>query len=312
MFLAVKKIVLSISKIFDFDLIHAHTIIPDGYVAFKLSKYFDKPCVCTMHGSDINLYPGYGRISLAMTKKVIFGADQMISVSNFLKIKAEAIARPKNSIKVVYNGCDQKEFVFDLRSRILKRRELNIPVESRVLIFTGGLQKTKGIFELLGSFSSLFKQFSQAHLIIVGNGNDVKRVMKILSMEDMKNNVHLVGRQPYNKIPCFLSAGDIFVLPSYSEGLPVSVIEAMACSRPVIATRVGGIPEIVKDKETGMLVEPENVESLTKAILYLINNEQECAKMGSSGRKIVESGFSWEKSAERLTAVYADILKEAR
>jgi len=308
---AAKRAALAISKNFNFDLIHAHTSIPDGFIALKLGRYFNKPSVCTLHGSDINLYPWRDRICLFLTKKVIMGTDQLIAVSNFIKSQAERIARPNANIQVVYNGCDPRKFVFNNQTRISIRRRLNISDNSRVLIFVGNLLKAKGIFELVWSFAGLCKNHPSFSLIVVGDGDDQVKLKEAVQGCGLEKYVHLIGRVEHNKIPDFLSAGDIFVLPSHREGLPVSVIEAMACGRPVIATNVGGIPEIVRDQQTGLLIEPENVSSLTNAVMSLAFDMQRCIKMGDTGRKIVEEGFAWGKSAENLANIYRSVLKRA-
>ena len=126
----------------------------------------------------------------------------------------------------------------------------------------------------------------------------------------MQDKIHLLGAQPHNKIPDFLSASDILVLPSYNEGLPNVVLEAMACSRPVVATKVGGIPEVVKDGETGFLVNKEDVNSLIKAIDKLLSNEKLCIEMGLSGRKIIEEKFTWEKNAKKHIEIYEKLIQK--
>ena len=104
-----------------------------------------------------------------------------------------------------------------------------------------------------------------------------------------------------------LNAADIFILPSHSEGLPNVVLEAMACGLPIIATRVGGIPEAVEDGKSGILVEKQDVASLTRAIKYMVENKDEARQMGILGRIIIESRFLWKDNAKQIIDIYRGI-----
>jgi glycosyltransferase involved in cell wall biosynthesis len=119
----------------------------------------------------------------------------------------------------------------------------------------------------------------------------------------------LPGYVPHEKLPLWINASDIFVLPSYQEGLPNVVLEAMACRKPVIATRVGGIPEIVSDGVTGILVEPLIVDQLAQAMETLLLNEDLCSKLGLAAEKLIHEHFTWEKSAKNLIKVYENLLE---
>ena len=124
----------------------------------------------------------------------------------------------------------------------------------------------------------------------------------------MNGSLHMTGRLEHLEIPRYLNAGDIFVLPSHSEGLPNAILEAMACSLPVIATRVGGIPEAVEDGKSGILTEKKDTNSLARAMEYLIENGVAAKEMGVYGRKIMESRFSWKKNAQKIIEIYREII----
>ena len=306
----VKTVSNIIMRDFKPDILHTHTATPDGYTGLLLKRKFNLPVVCSLRGSDINNYPYYDSFTMELTRKVISQADQLIAVSNALKLKAESFATPKNEIQVIYNGCDIKKFVFNLESRIATKKRLNIPLDNKVLIFVGNLLKTKGIYELIGSFILLSKQYHNLHLIVVGNGPEYQYIKEQAFKNGLKDKIYLVGAQPHNKIPDFLSAGDILVLPSYNEGLPNAVLDAMACSRAVVATKVGGIPEAVRDGETGFLVNEKDINSLVKGIDKLLSNEKLCIEMGLSGRKTIEQKFSWEYNVIEHIKIYEKLVQK--
>ena len=307
MYSGIVKTISNIVEDFKPDILHTHTATPDGYAGLLLRKKFNFSVVCSFRGDDINSYPFYDSLTMKLTKRVISQTDQLVAVSNALKLKAESFATPKNKIQVIYNGCNIKNFVFNLESRIIVREKLGIPLDSKVLIFVGNLLKSKGIDELMSAFILLSKKHTNLHLLIIGNGPEYQYIKDQALKNGLQDKIHLAGAQPHNKIPDFLSAGDIFVLPSYNEGLPNAVLEAMACSRPVVATKVGGIPEAVRDGETGFLVNIKDANVLIKSIDKLLSNEKLCTEMGLSGRKIIEENFSWEQNAQKHINIYNKI-----
>jgi len=243
-----------------------------------------------------------------LTSRVITKANRVTAVSGALKTAAEKIACPREEIAVVYTGCDLERFSFSEAARAAFRERLNISLESPVLTFIGGLLRTKGLFELVDAFLFVRQEHPDLHLIIIGTGEDASTLVEKAVEADVRDKVHFVGARPHDEIPGWLSAADVLVLPSWHEGLPNVVVEAMACERPVVATRVGGIPEAVEDGESGILVDKGNVEALVKAIALLLKDEGRRQSMGVIGRQIVENKFTWERNAIRMTKVYEEVL----
>ena len=298
----------SVIKAFAPDILHAHTATPDGYAGLILKKKYRLPLVCSLLGSDINVYPDYRPFGRRVTYRLISEADQLVSVSQALKVAAEAIAQPKHDIQVIYMGVDLEKFVSNDEDRVHIRAALGILPEELVLLFVGGLHEAKGILELIEAFVQLCTQFRNLHLVFVGDGPARGELKRRISEVRLESRVHLVGQKPHEEIPHWLSASDIFVLPSHWEGLPNVVVEAMACKRPVVATCVGGIPEAVEDGEGGILIDKSNVEALVKAIALLLDDEAKRESMGAAGRRIVEKKFTWEKNAEKTNRVYKEVL----
>jgi len=308
MFLGIKKSLDKLIHEFHPQLIHAHTATPDGYTGVLLKRRFGLPLVVSLRGSDVNVYPCRDRLTFHLTRKVISEADRVTAVSGALRLAAEKIICPQKEIAVVYAGCDLERFSFSEAARAAFRERLNIPLESPVLIFIGGLLRTKGVFELVDAFLLVRQEHPELHLIIIGSGEEAKALWEKVVEAKVEKRVHLMGARPHNEIPKWLSAADVLVLPSWREGLPNVVVEAMACERAVVATRVGGIPEAVEDGESGILVDKGNVEALVKAIALLLKDEGRRQSMGVIGRQIVENKFTWERNAIRMTKVYEEVL----
>ncbi len=307
-YLGLKNIAHAIIKEFKPDIIHAHAATEAGFVGLILKQKYGLPLICSITGSDINSYPRYGKFSMQLTKKVLTGSDRIVSVSAALKNAAKAIARPKQEISVVYDGCEHNVFVADKENRRHVRNDLGISETDKVLIFVGDLLRGKGILDLIDAFRRAQSGKSNMHLIVIG-GNLNRNDSEVISvLNGINGSIHMPGKLPHHEIPRYLNAADIFVFPSYSEGLPNAVLEAMACSLPVIATRVGGIPEAVEDEKSGILIEKKDVSSLVRSIEYLVSNEAIAKQMGIHGRRTIESKFSWKNNAKKLSEIYEGVI----
>lgn len=308
-FFFIKRVVQSVIKTFKPDILHVYTATPDGVIGLLIRKEFSVPLVVTLIGSDINVWPLRSRLIYRLTQQVISKADKVIAVSNALKKRAREIVAPKNPIAVIYNGCDPKKFAFDKTARFYLRKKWDIPLESVVFIFVGNVLKTKGVFELLEAFYLLMKKISDNYLIFIGDGKESKVLIRKAERIGINNRVVFVGRRPHEEIPHWLSMADVLVLPSYSEGLPNVIVEAMACQRAVIATRAGGVPETVIDGQSGILVEPRDSVTLMEAMEKLARDKDLRLKMGNVGRQIVTEKFSWDENIRKLTDIYKSVMK---
>ncbi|MDA8387667.1 MAG: glycosyltransferase family 4 protein [Nitrospiraceae bacterium] len=291
------------------DLIHAHGATPAGYIGLMLKKRYGLPLVCSLRGSDINLYPGYGRLSFHMTQRVIAESDGLVSVSAALRDAANSVARAKtkNEIRIVHNGCDRDSFAGRPEDRRATRAKLGIPGTARVLAFVGSISRDKGICELMESFRRIHSLDAGVHLLVAGDGPEAA-ILEAMASHNLSANLHRLGGLSHGAIPAVLSAADVLVLPSYHEGLPNAVLEAMACRLPVIATRVGGIPEAVEDGASGLLVPPGDAETLTGKIRYLLLNDDVARRMGDRGREIVQAKFTWRANAEKVLGLYGEVM----
>ncbi|MDA8388821.1 MAG: glycosyltransferase family 4 protein [Nitrospiraceae bacterium] len=306
-YLGLKNAADAIIREFKPDIIHAHAATPAGFVGLLLKKKYGLPLICSLRGSDVNLYPGYGRLSLHMTRRVIAESDGLVSVCSALKDSANAIARAKSRIHVIYNGCDHDTFARRAEDRRSVREEFGIPEPAKVLVFVGSISGDKGIFELMASLRLINRGRAGIHLLIVGSGPEESALRSMAASSDLHANMHQTGDLPHKEIARVLSAADIFVLPSHHEGLPNAALEAMACALPVIATRAGGIPEAVEDGKSGILVRTRDAVSLANAIECLLMNDHLAAQMGNHGREIVKKKFTWQVNSEKIFDLYREL-----
>ena len=209
---------------------------------------------------------------------------------------------------VIYNGVDIKTFTpFIDGSKI--REDLKIPKKDFLIGCISQLLPFKGQKWLIQAVKEVINEFPGVKLLIVGK--EIKKgyldylhsLVKELGIE------HSVIFSEFRKdIPALLNAIDLPVLPSTEDHCPRVLLEAMGCGKPIVATKSGGVPELVKDKETGILVPPQDSASLRDAILYFIRNPTERERMGKVGRKRAETVFNIEKTTAKIENVYKELL----
>jgi len=177
------------------------------------------------------------------------------------------------------------------------RKELGISPSEKVVIFVGRLEPVKGIKYLLKAAKSICKKMSNVKFLVVGDG-------PLRSELQACSNPQIIFTGWRNDVPDLLNASDLLVLPSLSEGLPISILEAYAIGKPVIATNVGAVGEIVINGYNGILIPPQDWNQLTKAILYLINNPKLMQKMGIQGKNLVKKKHNWDTVLNTYEKIY--------
>ena len=215
-----------------------------------------------------------------------------------------------NKLLVIYNGIDLNKFIFqDKKARKEIRKELNLKKDDKVLISIGRLFKAKGYPYLIEAIKILKSKYPDIKLLIIGEGEEKNKLETQTRELNLEKNIFFLGRKE-NVSNC-LNASDIFVLASLWEGFGLAIVEAMACGLPVITTNVGGIPEIIQDKISGLLVDPKDSEILAQKIDYLLNLDADSKeRFALKGRKIVEQKFPLEKMMTKYEELYYKLLKQ--
>ena len=293
---------------FQFNLIHSHTLTPDGWAGCLLAKYFKVPTVCTIRGSDLLQYPHQSRVNRVASRFTLRQCDAVIATSNDLAIKASELERSTPCPATIYKGVDLS--VFAPRQRVSDlRAEYGIPGDSCVIVFVGRCEQDKGLGELLSAFRGIHNSAPNTHLLIVGDGSFRIEMESFVRMHGLAQYVHLVGRVPQSTVARFLGASDIFVLPSYSEGMPNALLEAMACEMPCVATSVGGNAEAIVDGVSGLLIPPKDEAALHCAFGRLMRDREFATSLGQQAKRRIRSHFSWSENAAQNVRVYNSLLK---
>lgn len=220
---------------------------------------------------------------------------------------------PDEKVVTVYNGLSLEHFILVRRqtTRLQIRDELALSPQAVVIGVVGRLHPQKGHLHLIDAFATVQQTMAKTrgpsiYLLIAGDGSERDAIEKQIQRLALSENIALLGTR--SDVPELLAGMDIFVLPSLWEGLPNVLLEAMAAQLPVVATAVGGTPEIVLDGETGILTAPADSAALGDALLTLINNPTLRNKLGQAGRRRVETSFSIQQMTKSIEGLYVKFL----
>ena len=300
---AISKIA-NLAKKLNISVIHSHGYKADilGFLAAKLARM---PIVATHHAwtqeaAKIRFYNWLDSLFLRFFPVIVPVSD---------RVREDLLARGIDSgkIQTIYNGIDLERLRRGIHEQeVLKELGINLPC--KIVTAVGRLIALKGFRYLLDAAADILRKNKNIIFILIGDGplrNELREYAKSLGIE--KEVIFTGFRYDVNS---FLSLSHLFVMPSASESMPMALLEAMGLGKPVIATRVGGIPTVVAQGETGILINPKDHLALSEAIKGLLENEQLARKMGSAAKKLVESKYSLEVMAQRYGEVYSELIKQ--
>ena len=249
------------------------------------------------------MHPPWGRTVYPQQQIVTRCVDQYIAVSHAVALQLQQTFHvPSQKIRVIHNGIPFARF--DCPPDLTLRAELSQGTTRPIVLTVARLDRQKGhtyLFEAI-------RQVREATFVLAGSGPEKDALVAQACELGIQDHVKFLGDR--KDIPQLLASCDLFVLPSIYEGLPLSILEAMAAGKAVVATAVGGIPEIVKDGETGVLVPSGDPVALARAIQSLLSNPIQVRKIGAAGRALVKQEFSSDGMVERINQVYEELLAQ--
>ena len=260
---------------------------PEAIATSWLSKLFRCKFFFKVHGSDINFhgtFPARAKQIVAASKH----AKGILSVSKALKNNMITMGVESNKIEVIYNGVNHQRFG--------ERQPRKIADE--YVLYVGNLKVTKGVFELLEGFAKVAEQFPELKLVFAGPGGLLHQLTAKAKQLTIENRVTFLGSVDHEELPALMQHASVVALPSYSEGVPNVLLESMACGTPVLATDVGGIPEVVIENICGQLIPPKDCDAVASGLKIVLS------KRWSKNEIIAHSQqFSWYKNKQQLIAL---------
>jgi len=288
------------------DLLHCHYAIPHSVSAFLAKSMFlprRLPIVTTLHGTDITLV-GSDASYLPITRFSIDNSDGVTAVSNFLKQETYRVLGAKNDIEVIYNFVNCEKYR-PLRNHPL--RKCFAPNNEKILIHVSNFRPVKHPSDVVDIFVRVRKEIPSV-LLMVGDGPERSNTERLVSKYGIEDHVHFSGKQ--DNIEEFIGIADILLLPSQTESFGLVALEAMACEVPVVASNVGGLPEVIGDGVDGYLLEPGDIEKMSACTLEVLSDDSRRTQMGQSARETARRRFSSSIVIPTYEAFYRKILNQ--
>ena len=290
------------------DVIHTQLEASDvfGTLAAKLLRI---PSISTVHTLDV---PSKKRRTYwrNLVRWIILRvlSRRVIAVSKITRQLYIELGVHKEKLITLYNGIDLSLFTTNETKSARKKDILHLPSGSIVITTVAVLREPKGIQFMLMALPDILKVIPNAFYVIVGDGGyreSLERLAKTLGIQD---RVAFLGHR--TDVPAILSASDLFVFPTLQDALPTVLFEAMAAGLPIVASEVGGVPEILQNEQTGILIPPADPSRLVDACLRLLRDEELSDRIRISARKIVKERFNIRKQAESLSNLYSQVVLE--
>jgi len=292
------------------DLLHGHWLHPHGWAAAAVGRRARIPVVLTAHGTDVarldDPMASRPRQYQAAVRAACEGAAAVICVSQAMRERLASLLDPGfDRLQVIPNGVALEDFrpIAREAARATLRRAFPessaLAADRRLLAFAGDLLPVKQVDRLLHALTLLVPSVPEVALAIVGDGLEAPALAKLAVEHHLGSRVLFAGLRPHREIATWLAAADLFVLPSAAEGLPLVIPEALAAGTPVVASRVGGIPECIREGETGILVDPKGVAPLAEALRSALGRSWDRARIRASAEP-----FGWDAQVAKLEQIY--------
>ncbi len=286
-----------------FDIVLGVSMLPDAEAAVVIGKKLGLPTASLAVGSDVMVYPDRMPVLWKRLRKTLAKVDLPVGVSQSICQRLSETGSCKREPLCIYLSRDVKQFTPAVDQDEVRHR-LGWRTDAIVAVYVGGLVESKGVAELAAACEPLLNKHGDFRLVCAGDGPARQALMELSGRIGRRDAVSLPGRVEPEDIPLYLQGADFLVLPSHSEGMPQVILEAMNCALPVVATRVGGVPEAVIEDQTGLLVDARDVGQLRQAMERMILDGGFRVSAGQNGLARAREVFDSDRNAK----MFADAL----
>ena len=284
-----------------YDCLLASWAYPDAVAVARLARWLKLPYAVKVHGSDLNVQAGFA-LRRRQIASALSGAGAVIAVSRALAEKAVELGVETARVHTIYNGVDSERFAPGPQSEA--RQRLGAAADQRIVLYVGNLKPAKGCVDLLEAFPAVRAAVPGTQLVYIGAGSAREALAARAASLGVAADVRLLGALAHEEIADWFRAADLLCLPSHNEGVPNVVLEAMACGTPVVATRVGGIPEVVPES-AGILVPAKAVDALAQALVEALGRSWDRSRIAEHAR-----GFRWDDNIRQLSGILESVAAE--
>jgi len=267
-----------------------------GIAAWRFKKKNqDTPTILTLQSGDLD--DPSKKIPRWLWKKIHVTPDLITAISTALASRAKRLGVPEEKLVIIPNGVDLE----------LAKKSQSEHIPGRI-VTVARLSWEKGLDYLIKAMPKVIRECPNAHLVMVGEGDKREEIEDLIQELGIDGNVTLLGRLPHKKTLEAIGKSEVFICPSLAEGLGIVFIEAQACGVPVIGTRVGGIPDVIDDEASGLLIEPKNSEDIEKALIRLLKNEELRERLMKVAFERIEK-FDWNRVVREMSDEYDKLLR---
>jgi len=304
--LALTGKIIEVIKYENLDIIHAHYAIPhaiSGILTKNILKDTKIKLLTTLHGTDITLV-GLEPAFHPLVKYSLEMSDGITAVSNYLKNNTLQHFNINKDINVIYNFIDTEYYK---RKENCRFKKSIAPNDEKILVHTSNFRGVKRVKDTILILNEVIKTVP-AKLVLIGDGPERSDAEKLTRELGLNEHVKFLGKQTV--IVDLLSAADVFLLPSQSESFGLSALEAMSCGVPVVASNIGGIPEVVIHGESGYVAELGDITRMAKYVKELLTNEKKWNLFSKNSRNIAEEKFNYKKIIPQYEKMYEELLNK--
>jgi glycosyltransferase involved in cell wall biosynthesis len=266
-----------------------------------VSWWLGRKIILQIHSEiDFNKYPKI----IKWIAKHVFPLSNKILVFSKNDMKNIEMLAPKEKIEILPNAIKVDDFASKDKSF---KKDLSIPEHGEVILFLSRLIKEKGVYDLIESITTVVKEYKNVYFLIAGEGPERNRMEMICKEKGIEKDVRFTGHIYNKNLLKAFSCADIFVLPTYSEAMPMVILEALAAGLPIISTPIGAIPDIIKDGINGFLIEPNSPKQLAEKILLLLHNEEIKKRIGKANSQLAKEEYDVKVILNKLEQLYLSI-----
>jgi glycosyltransferase involved in cell wall biosynthesis len=296
-----------------FDVLHAQFAYPPGLAVIEAGERLKLPTVVSIQGGDGHWFGKCCTYHRTVMQTVLQHAGQIVVGSESFASEIRENNNVERRFKIVSGATDTSLFrPLPLSEKNRIRRLYNIPPDANVVVYHGRIDRRKGLKDLVKAIGILRRRQYPVHLVLSGVGPDEDVIRRLLSQENLDKASYVLGYVTYQKSPLVYAMGDVYCIPTYSEGFSNTIIEAMACGLPVVSTRVVGVGDVFRDTPAVHLVNAHNPKSLANGLQELLLDRTRQQLMGKAGRKLVLERYNWTRVVEKYVQTYEHLIRHPK